>query len=100
MLKDTGTFYQGTPVTNENNSLPHSTVYDFNVFIHKCSKSSNCNYVIYDKRNNEMKMYENERDIPFDEKLQQVWMKQSSKNLPLVFLLLIVERIYFTAILP
>ena len=47
-----------------------------------------------------MKMYKNERDFPDDEKLQQVWLKQSSKNLLLVFLLFIVERMYFTAILP
>ena len=85
MIKDTGTFYRGTSVDNADYPLNHSTVYDFNVIIHKCSMSSNCNYVIFDKKAYTLKMYENERDIQFDDRLQQVWMKQPSKNFLPVF---------------
>ena len=87
MLKDNGALYQITPVTNAEYPLNHSTIYDFNVAIHKCSMNSNCNYVIYNKKDNTLKMYESEIDIPVGEKLQQVWVKQSSKNLPLIFFL-------------
>ena len=87
MLKDNGALYQRTPVTNAEYPLNHSTIYDFNVAIHKCSMNSSCNYVIYNKKDDTVKMYENEVDIPGGEKLQQVWVKQISKKFPLIVFL-------------